>query len=58
MLSEQHSVSALYELREAALEHGKALGESECDPSEEARDRVLDTKLELEVKTVAALDEC
>ena len=53
------TVAAVYELREAAVEHGKALAELQSgDSSEEARDRLLETTLEVESKTIAALDEC
>jgi hypothetical protein len=49
---------AVYELREAAVEHGRALAENEKTATFEARDRLLDTTLALEEKTAAALDEC
>jgi hypothetical protein len=52
------SVKAVYELREAAVEHGKAVANLDADPTPAARNDVLDTKLVLEQKTVAALDEC
>jgi hypothetical protein len=58
MSSERDSLSAVYELREAAVEHGKALVESRLNASPDARDQLLETALELESKTVAALDEC
>jgi hypothetical protein len=51
-------VKAVYELREAAMEHGKAIAELEQNPTGHARDEVLLTKLTLEEKTVAALDDC
>jgi hypothetical protein len=51
-------VKAVYELREAAVEHGKAMAELEKDPSGASRDEALATKLALEEKTVAALDDC
>jgi hypothetical protein len=41
-------VKAVYELREAAVEHGKAVAELDAAPSRAA----------LEEKTVAAVDEC
>ncbi len=53
-----NTVAAVYELRDAAVEHGKALLESRRDPSPAARGRLIETKLDLESKTVAALDEC
>ena len=53
------TVGAVYELREAAVEHGKALAELErVGDTPAVRDHVLETTLELETKTVAALDEC
>jgi hypothetical protein len=51
-------VKAVYELREAALEHGKAIANLESDPTGEARDEALATRMLLEEKTVAAIDEC
>ncbi len=53
-----NTVAAVYELREAAVEHGKAILENRRDPSPAAHGRLIETKLELETKTVAALDEC
>jgi hypothetical protein len=58
MRQERDTVSAVYELREAAVEHGKALVESELSSSPQTRDQLLETALELESKTVAAIDEC
>jgi hypothetical protein len=52
------SVSAVYDLREAAVAHGKAVASLERETTPQARDAVLETKLELEVKTAAAIDEC
>jgi hypothetical protein len=51
-------VKAVYELREAAVEHGKAMADLEKNPTGHARDEALLTKLTLEEKTVAALDDC
>jgi hypothetical protein len=51
------SVKAVYELRKAALEHGKAIAQNEADPRD-ARAEVLTTAAALEEKTIAALDEC
>jgi hypothetical protein len=51
-------VKAVYELREAAVEHGKAVAELDAAPSRAARDGVLATQTTLEEKTVAAVDEC
>jgi hypothetical protein len=53
-----NSVRAVYELREAAVEHGIALAQREALPTAASRDQLLATQLELEEKTVAALDEC
>jgi len=52
------SVSAVYDLREAAVAHGKAVASLERETTPQARDAVLETRLELEVKTAAAIDEC
>jgi len=52
------SVSAVYDLREAAVAHGKAVASLEHETTPQARDAMLETKLELEVKTAAAMDEC
>ncbi len=52
------SLKAVYELREAAVEHGKAVAHLETEPSPAARDEVLTTQTVLEEKTVAAIDEC
>jgi hypothetical protein len=52
-------VRAVYELREAAVEHGRAVTLLEAMPlSARARDNVLVTQTTLEEKTVAAIDEC
>jgi hypothetical protein len=51
-------VKAVYELREAAFEHGKAIANLEIDPTGGTRDEALATKMVLEEKTVAAIDEC
>jgi len=51
-------VAAVYELREAAVEHGRAIAETEQKATPEARDHLLETTLALEEKTIAALDEC
>ena len=53
-----NTVRAVYELREAAVEHGRALAADSMVPSEATRDSVLETKLDLESKTIAAIDEC
>jgi hypothetical protein len=56
-MPESETVKAVYELREAALAHGKAIAQSESDPAA-GRDDVLATGTLLEEKTIAALDEC
>lgn len=60
MKAQDHdTVGAVYELREAAVEHGKAISDVEHgERSPEARDHLIETTLELESKTIAALDEC
>jgi hypothetical protein len=59
-MSAQHidTVTAVYQLREAAVEHGRAMAEVDRSPRPAARDHLLATTLELEEKTAAALDEC
>lgn len=52
------TVRTVYELREAAVNYGRALAAADLVPSPTTRDRVLDTKTELEERTVAAIDEC
>jgi hypothetical protein len=56
--SQEATVRAVYELREAAVEHGKALAAVEASPTAEARDALLETQITLERKTVSAVDEC
>jgi hypothetical protein len=51
-------VKVVYELREAAVEHGKALAALEAAPSPATRDALLETQIDLERKTVLAVDEC
>jgi hypothetical protein len=51
-------VKAVYELREAAIDHGKAIAQLDGAPTTAARDQVLATQTALEEKTVAAIDEC
>ena len=52
------TVRTVYELREAAVNHGRALAAADLIPSPTTRDRVLDTKMELEERTIAAIDVC
>jgi len=56
--AEHDSVRSVLELREAAVEHGKAIAQLDRADTRQARDVVLATKLELEEKTVAAIDDC
>ncbi len=51
-------VRVVYELREAAVEHGKALAALEAAPSPVTRDALLETQIHLEIKTASAVDEC
>jgi hypothetical protein len=51
-------VTAVYELREAAVNHGKAIADAARTQQAEARDLLLVTSLELEQKTAHAVDEC
>jgi hypothetical protein len=52
------TVEAVYELRAAAVAHGKAIAEAERCEASDVRDRLLATTLTLESKTAAVLDEC
>jgi len=51
-------VRTVYALREAAVDHGRALAHFDENASEADRDHLLDTQLALEEKTVAVIDEC
>ncbi len=51
-------VRAVYELREAAVEHGRALAAVDIESTAKTRDALLDTQIDLERKTVTAVDEC
>lgn len=54
----EDKVAAIYALREAAEKHAKlelALGEK---PSPEERDRLLDSRIELEQRTQQAVETC
>jgi hypothetical protein len=51
-------VATIYALREAAVDHGLALASVTAERSSGARDRLLTTQIELEERTVAAIDEC
>jgi hypothetical protein len=51
-------VKAVYELRDAAVQYGKAVAHLDAEPSFGARDEVLAKHTTLEEKTVAAIDEC
>lgn len=54
----KNKVDAVYELREAAEEHGKAEAMIDSDRSPENIGRLLDAKERLEVKTVEAIEAC
>ena len=56
--SSNRKIDAIYDLRRAAEE--KALAEKTVadDPSPENRDRLLDTRLTLEAKTMTAIEAC
>ncbi len=49
---------AVYELREAAVEHGKALAAVEVKTTPATRDALLESQIRLESKTVTVVDEC
>lgn len=51
-------VDAIYELREAAEEKGRAEEALGQKPSPEKRDALLDAAMTLEEKTVTALEAC
>jgi hypothetical protein len=52
-------VDAIYELREAAEEHGRASADLDKKPdSPEARDAVLEARAKLEEATVDAIESC
>ena len=56
---EHGSVKAVFELREAALQHGMAIAELKGGTGRgDALDGVLATKIRLEEKKAAAIDEC
>lgn len=54
----KNKVQAVYELREAAEEHGRIEEQIGTDRSPENIDRLLDAKERLELKTVQAITAC
>jgi hypothetical protein len=54
----KNKIDAIYQLREAAEK--KALVEKQLEerPSQEQRDQLLDAKLDLEKKTIEAIEVC
>lgn len=58
MGNSKNKIDAIYQLREAAEK--KALVEKQLEerPSQEQRDELLDAKLELEKKTIEAIEVC
>ncbi|MDP9018311.1 MAG: hypothetical protein M3N19_08325 [Candidatus Eremiobacteraeota bacterium] len=54
----KNKVQAVYELREAAEEHGRAEERLEMDRTGKNIDRLLDAKELLELKTVEAIQAC
>jgi len=54
----KNKVEAVYELREAAEEHGRAELQIDLDHSPENVGRLLDAKERLELKTVEAIRAC
>ncbi len=54
----RNKVQAVYELREAAEEHGRAEAQIDLDRSPENIDRLLEAKEHLELKTVEAIESC
>ncbi len=51
-------VDAVFELREAAIAHGQALEQAERVDDPTVVDALLESQLDLEEKTVAAIEEC
>jgi hypothetical protein len=58
MKESKRKIEAIYELREAAEEKARAEKEVDDAPSAEKKDRLLETRLRLEEKTVAAITLC
>ena len=54
----KNKVDAVYELRQAAEEHGRAEKIVETDRSPENVDALLEAKERLELKTVEAINAC
>ena len=54
----KNKVQAVYELREAAEEHGRAEAQIDLDRTPENVDRLLEAKERLELKTVEAIQAC
>lgn len=54
----KNKLQAVYELREAAEEHGRIEQQIETDRSPANIDRLLDAKERLELKTVEAISAC
>jgi hypothetical protein len=53
-----NKVDAIYELRKAAEKKGRIEQRLQAEPTPDKRDALLDAKLELEQKTVQAIDAC
>lgn len=58
MSHSKKKVDAIYDLRAAAEKKGRAEREVDVDPTPEKRDELLDAKLDLEEKTVEAIEVC
>ena len=54
----KRKIDAIYELREAAEEKARAEKDVDDTPSAETKDRLLETQLNLEEKTAAAITVC
>ncbi|GAC1398411.1 MAG: hypothetical protein NVS3B17_21960 [Vulcanimicrobiaceae bacterium] len=52
------TLRVVYELREAAIAHGRALEAADLIPSPTTRDRARDTKVDLETRTLALIEAC
>ena len=54
----KNKIDAVYELRAAAEEHGRAEKMIETDRSPENIDRLVDAKEVMEIKTIEAIEAC
>ena len=57
-MNSKRKIDAIYDLRRAAEEKARAEHAAAAFPSPEQRTRLLDAQLELEAKTLEAIDVC